>query len=271
MKKLFGNKRITKEKIIKFLDSKGFYVVLAVCVVVIGITAVLISRGGPDLSEGDYENQMIPGDMGEDFANDTEDFTSDIEDQEVIKSSGDTSGGMDGTEQTVSEEGEQVQNEESSVAVSGDTVSEADAEKNEEEFTLALPVFGEINFDFAMDKLVYSKTLDDWRTHSGIDIASSMGTPVKAAADGVVSQIKHDPRFGITIIVDHENGYKTVYCNLANDSMVAPNQKISQGDVLSSIGDTALFETAEPAHLHFEVLKDDIPVDPKGYLAELEK
>jgi murein DD-endopeptidase MepM/ murein hydrolase activator NlpD len=49
--------------------------------------------------------------------------------------------------------------------------------------------------------------------------------------------------------------------------MVVPNQKVRQGEVISSIGDTALFEIAEPAHLHFEVWKDDVPVDPKDYLS----
>jgi len=131
----------------------------------------------------------------------------------------------------------------------------------------ALPVFGSISLDFAMDKLLYSKTLDEWRTHSGIDIEAPVGTPVKAVADGVVSAIKEDPRYGILVILDHGNGLKTIYANLADGNMVVPNQKVKKGDVIGSIGNTAVFEIAEPTHLHFEVLKDGKLQDPKEYLS----
>ncbi|MGI6777393.1 MAG: peptidoglycan DD-metalloendopeptidase family protein [Acetivibrionales bacterium] len=133
-------------------------------------------------------------------------------------------------------------------------------------YKLALPVIGDVSFDYAMDRLVYSKTLEDWRTHSGIDLAADRGTNVKAAADGFISEVKNDPRFGITVIIDHQNGLKTVYANLASDEVVVPNQKVKEGDVIGAIGNTALFESAEQPHLHFEVLMDNRPVDPKEYL-----
>jgi len=136
----------------------------------------------------------------------------------------------------------------------------------ESDCKFVLPVMGEISFDYAMDRLVYSKTLEDWRTHSGVDLAADRGTNVKAAADGFISEVKNDPRFGITIIIDHQNGLKTVYSNLASDEVVTPNQKVKQGDVIGAIGNTALFESAEQPHLHFEVLMDNNPVDPKEYL-----
>jgi murein DD-endopeptidase MepM/ murein hydrolase activator NlpD len=129
-----------------------------------------------------------------------------------------------------------------------------------------MPVFGEVSFEYAKDKLLYSKTLDEWRSHSGLDLKADRGTPVKVVADGVVTEIKNDPRIGITIIVDHLNGLKTVYANLANGDMVSPNQKVKQGEVIGSVGNTASFESAEPAHLHFEVLKNNKNVNPSDYL-----
>ncbi|NLC69227.1 MAG: M23 family metallopeptidase [Clostridiaceae bacterium] len=131
-----------------------------------------------------------------------------------------------------------------------------------------MPVYGNIIHDYAMDKLVYSKTLEDWRTHGGIDIAASRGTAVKAVAGGVVYEIRSDPRLGYTIVIDHENGFKTVYANLASPDMVLPNQIVEQGDSIGSVGDTAVFEIALEPHLHFEVLKNDELVDPKLYLPE---
>ncbi|HAA25251.1 MAG TPA: M23 family peptidase [Ruminiclostridium sp.] len=132
-----------------------------------------------------------------------------------------------------------------------------------------MPVKGKIQMDYAMDRLLYSKTLDEWRTHSGVDIAAPRGDVVKAAADGYIKEIKKDPCYGITITIDHENGYKTIYSNLASDSMVSVNQKVKAGDAISSVGNTAIFECMDPPHLHFEVYRNDKLIDPKTVLPEL--
>lgn len=132
-----------------------------------------------------------------------------------------------------------------------------------------MPVSGKISFDYSEDKLLYSKTLGEWRTHSGIDIASDLGIAVKAVNDGIVCEIKNDPRFGITVTVNHDSGIKTVYSNLASSNMVKIGQKIMQSDVVGAIGNTASIEALEESHLHFEVLKDNQNIDPKQYLPML--
>ena len=132
--------------------------------------------------------------------------------------------------------------------------------------SFVMPVEGKINMDYAMDKLLYSKTLDEWRVHTGIDIEASRGDVVKAAADGYIKEIKEDPCYGITITLDHENGYKSIYSNLASSSMVSVNQKVKAGDAISSVGNTAIFECMDPPHLHYEVYRDDQLIDPKTLL-----
>ena len=134
-----------------------------------------------------------------------------------------------------------------------------------------MPVEGKIIMDFAMDRLLYSKTLDEWRTHTGIDIAAPRGNAVKTVGDGYIKEIKEDPCYGITITIDHENGYKTIYSNLASDSMVSVNQKVKAGDAISSVGNTAIFECMDPPHLHFEVYKSDKLVDPKTVLPKAQE
>jgi len=129
-----------------------------------------------------------------------------------------------------------------------------------------MPVDGKIVMDYAMDKLLYSKTLDEWRVHTGIDIEAPRGEVVKAAADGYIKEIKEDPCYGITITLDHENGYKSVYSNLASRSMVSVNQKVKAGDAISSVGNTAIFESMDPPHLHYELYKDNKRIDPKTLL-----
>ena len=129
-----------------------------------------------------------------------------------------------------------------------------------------MPVTGEIIRDFANNKLVYSTTLDVWTTHSGVDIKADETTVVKAAADGTVSSIKNDPRYGLTVIVEHVNGYKTVYANLLSTEFVVEGEKVKQGQSLGTVGSTASFEILDEPHLHFELLKDNEQLDPELYL-----
>lgn len=129
-----------------------------------------------------------------------------------------------------------------------------------------MPVTGEIIKDFANNKLVYSTTLDVWTTHNGVDIKADETTVVKAAADGTVSSIKNDPRYGLTVIVEHVNGYKTVYANLLSTEFVVEGEKVKQGQSLGTVGSTASFEILDEPHLHFELLKDNEQLDPELYL-----
>ena len=68
--------------------------------------------------------------------------------------------------------------------------------------------------EFAKDNLVYSNTLEEWVTHLGIDIKAEKTTVVKSAEAGKVKSIKNDPRYGLTVVIEHDNGYQTVYSNL---------------------------------------------------------
>lgn len=129
-----------------------------------------------------------------------------------------------------------------------------------------MPVTGEIIRDFANNKLVYSTTLDVWTTHNGVDIKADETTVVKAAADGTVSSIKNDPRYGLTVIVEHVNGYKTVYANLLSTEFVVEGEEVKQGQSLGTVGSTASFEILDEPHLHFELLKDNEQLDPELYL-----
>ena len=128
------------------------------------------------------------------------------------------------------------------------------------------PVEGEVIKDFADNKLVYSSTLDVWTTHNGIDIKADETTVVKASAEGTVSSIKNDPRYGLTVIVEHVNGYKTVYANLLSTEFVVEGEEVKQGQSLGTVGSTASFEILDEPHLHFELLKDNKQLDPELYL-----
>lgn len=132
--------------------------------------------------------------------------------------------------------------------------------------SFSMPVEGEIVKDFAQDNLIYSNTLEEWTTHTGIDIKADKTTVVKAAEAGTVKSIKNDPRYGLTIVVEHEGGFQTVYSNLLTSEFVVEGENVEKGQSLGTVGNTAAFEIADEPHLHFEILKDSVQVDPKLYL-----
>ncbi len=141
---------------------------------------------------------------------------------------------------------------------------EAKEEKVELKFTK--PVEGEISKEYAQENLVYSETLQEWVTHSGIDIKADKTTVVKSAEKGTVKTIKNDPRYGLTIVVEHASGYKTVYANLLTSEFVVEGEKVEKGQSLGTVGNTAVFEIADEPHLHFEILKDSMPVNPSDFI-----
>ena len=132
--------------------------------------------------------------------------------------------------------------------------------------TFKKPVEGEITTDFAKDSLIYSNTLQEWVTHNGIDIKADKATIVKASAEGTVKSIKNDPRYGITVVIEHVNGFSSVYANLVTAEFVKEGETVKQGQTVGTVGNTATFEIADDAHLHFEMLKDNEYIDPNLYL-----
>lgn len=143
---------------------------------------------------------------------------------------------------------------------------EENTEKTNVKLSFEKPVEGDIVRDFAVDNLIYSNTLQEWTTHTGVDIKADKTTIVKAAESGIVKTIKNDPRYGLTVIVEHENGFQTVYSNLLTSEFVVEGEKVEKGQSLGTVGNTAAFEIADDAHLHFEILKDSVQVDPNIYL-----
>ncbi len=132
----------------------------------------------------------------------------------------------------------------------------------EQQVTFIKPVEGEIVKEYASDNLVYSETLEEWTTHLGIDIKADKTTVVKSASAGKVKSIKNDPRYGLSVIIEHPNGYETLYSNLLSTEFVQVGEEVKQGQSIGTVGNTATFEIADDAHLHFEITKDGKTINP---------
>lgn len=108
----------------------------------------------------------------------------------------------------------------------------------------------------------YSKTLDVWEIHKGLDITSKTGAEVKSLLDGQVVSIFKDDSHGVSIKIKSEDNITVVYSNLDESTKVKKDQKIKSGDVLGTVGNTTSVESEDGAHVHIEAFKGKEYIDP---------
>ncbi len=141
--------------------------------------------------------------------------------------------------------------------------------KDETPPELSLPTSGKLSQIHSVDVQVFSQTMNDWRVHLGIDIATEENAQVFAAADGVVAQIWEDPMMGTCIAISHTGDCVTVYKNLAVETAagIEIGSTVRAGQLIGTVGDTALLEIAEEPHLHMEMTVKGLAVDPLEYFS----
>lgn len=282
MKKMFPDDKGEKKGFKEFLDKRGFYIVLLLCIAVVAGTIVFVTTRNATSDQPEFEaKNFIPEEDG----NNSEALGESEGDASIAQELENTQASAEPAKQTdIGQPASMTNTSDDSAAQKEDGAADTAASKpstsskstedasdsksaaKAEQHSFIMPVSGNISQEFAKDKLVYSKTLEEWRVHPGLDIAADRGTPVKAAADGVICDVRNDAYFGISVVIDHGDGLKSLYRNLASDETVAVNQKVKQGEVIGSIGNTAMDESSEQPHLHFEVLNNDVTVDPMTYL-----
>jgi len=98
--------------------------------------------------------------------------------------------------------------------------------------------------------------------HTGIDIPAPAGSRINAAADGVVRLSGWHGGFGITVIIDHGNGYSTLYAHNSRNRVQVGDQ-VRRGDHIADVGTTGV---STGNHLHFEIRRNGVAVDPLPYL-----
>lgn len=250
-----------RERRLQTRSYKFFYVVGAL-IIFLAITLVVLykvySNKLNDISKSMLSTEEIIGLV----PNSTEDKT-----QEIQSASSEISKTI---EEAKKEEIAKVEEESNQTATTEveETIKEVEEPKEtpKKELAFAYPIEGEKTREFSMENLIYSETLEEWTTHQGLDIKADRTTVVKAAEEGTVVAIKNDPRYGLTVIIEHENGFKTVYSNLLTTEFVTEDEKVEKGQSIGTVGNSAVFEIADEPHLHFEMIKDGEYVDPTVYL-----
>lgn len=233
------------------------------------------SKTEGDLVTGQSEIGQVEDEKDDDFESVSIDIgktvneaTNELNSNTTSKNENTTKGASQNATNTASNTGAQnttTQNTTNTLETKANTTSnESEVNKENEEVKFEAPVKGEIIREFAPDSLVYSETLEEWVTHNGVDVKADKTTVVKAAAAGTVFAIKNDPRYGLTVIVNHAGGYKTVYSNLLTAEYVVEGEEIEAGQTIGTVGNTATFEFLDDYHLHFELMKDGEYVNPSS-------
>lgn len=127
-----------------------------------------------------------------------------------------------------------------------------------------LPVRGKIYSAYSGDELVYNRTLDDWRTHNGVDVSASIDEVVHSGADGKVVKVYADANLGNVVEIDHGD-FTARYCGLAVKTFVNEGDSVTQGQNIGTVSQVDI-ELAEQPHIHLEIIKDGKTVNPNEVL-----
>lgn len=224
--------------------SAGFFVTMAICLLVVGISGYYLLLDDKDAAPTVAETPMADAEITP-----TGSDVQETEEPEVVE--------VISPEPVIAETAPMPEIE------VDDTPVVAEAPE-----LIVTPVHGEVLMAFSVDTLTYNPTLEDWRTHDGVDIAAASGATVLAACSGTVLSVEEDALMGVTVTLEHDGGYRTTYSNLQAGPPVEAGAFISAGQIIGAVGNTAAAESAQEPHLHFSVTKDGEAMDPYEFLEQ---
>ena len=122
-----------------------------------------------------------------------------------------------------------------------------------------LPLDSTVAKSFSDGNVVLSKTMNDWRTHDGIDIKGNIGDNAVAINDGKVTAVYNDTLWGDVIEIEHGNGLKAKYCGIKSE--LKADATVKQGQVIGTVTQIPI-EKEDGVHVHLETSVEDKAVDP---------
>lgn len=260
----------TREKVARFFDREGFYIILFLCVCIVAITAVWVSRTGNKNqniggSKSNQETVQTPNQKTINPGSGEEVKPPAVSNNKTGSTgntavSTNTSPGQKATSSTSTQKG-------SAVTIKFDNpVKTSLTEKS-------------VSLSYSPENLVEFKFTGDWRHHDGIDIEANIGSEVLSAYAGKVIDVMDDNNFedglGWTVVIDHNNGYRTVYSNLDEKISVKKGDTVKEGQKIGMVGNSSICEKSVSqnpieSHLHYEVMKKGVKsyenVDPTKFL-----
>ncbi len=226
----------------RFIGSMGFYAIIALCLIAIGVIAwFAVSRNNDDMNNNNDNNNSAPlesyNSSGESY-NDISDIKPDSSMSEIVE------------------------NQVSDIPYEEENVSEPQGQTQTVDFVL--PVEGKVLKGFSDTVLQKSATFGDMRLHLGVDLECKEGDLVKSVGSGTVANTEESDSLGKCMTVDYGYGITVKYCGLSSFNFES-GDGVRAGDALGIIG-TIPCECADGYHLHIEAYKEGACVSPLSLL-----
>ena len=243
------NSNSSGDRLVGFLSGKGFYIVLFLCAAVIGVSAWMMAAGNETMNKDALQTSVS---NSENKRVETVIIPARPQKESPLEPE------LEAEAPAVSDEGP------AEVPAPVDNIDSSTVEAAAPVF--AWPISGEVERGHSGDRLVFDVTMQDWRSHAGIDILAERGAVVQASCAGTVESVRQDDMLGTVVTIAHANGIRTVYANLEDSPAVSEGQQVEAGQAIGAVGRSALCEIGQPSHLHFAIRADGREVDPAAYL-----
>ena len=221
----------------KLLETDGFYLALFVCICLVAIGGVWFTKNNVD--------ELTSNDL---FVNETNENSKRDEDEVHL----------------IEKEAEK----DDSIPTSTESKENLEkAKEKQENKSSKLSFLGtKVVREYSEKEPSYSKTLDLWEIHKGLDISADKGYEVKSLLDGKVVNVFKDDKHGISVRVEGANNVVVVYSNLDEKTNVKKGQEVTEGQVLGTVGNTTSVESEDGTHVHVEAFKGEESIDPMTLL-----
>ena len=212
----------------KLLENDSFYLALFVCVCMVAIGGVWFTKNNVDELASNNE-----------FTNDASKNNEDDELHLIQKDNDDA------------------------IPTSTDSNQNLEKAKENQKSESKLSYLGtEVVREYSEKEPSYSKTLNLWEIHKGIDVSANKGQEIKSLLAGTVVDVYKDDEYGMSIKIKSENDTIVVYSNLDSKTKVEKNQQVKQGDVIGIVGETSEVEISDGTHVHVQAYRGEESINP---------
>ena len=265
-----------KNKVKDFFRKEGFYLVLFVCLCIVATVAAFTIRKNSVANEQNKVNNELSLNEVEDNNSSETDSSFNKQNAERVENNDELA---NSNEESLSEpevanaEDEVATNNQEEVAenqVTEEEVADVSA-GTDTEVVLSFPIDGNVAISREFGKMIRTyvdETRSEDTSRRGIDINASVGTVVKAAAEGKVEEVASNTTDGTYVVIAHANGLKTKYTNLSEEVKVAVGDVVSTGTEIGTVGNTSGIFTSKVCGDVLNVQVQDAngnDVDPSAY------
>lgn len=216
----------------RLMEKQGFYVVLALCVLIIAASALYTF----------YFREQWDSEAGDE--------------PPLVQAAGGNQ-----QSQTLQEARKLVESQASALS----TVAPLEARP------LVQPLDGRVERGFSTQEPQFFEQANVWQVHPGIDITADYGAIVSASASGTVQALWQDNERGLCVRLSHADGYETLYAGLSETLALRKGDPVSQGQAIAQVGNGVLAESDGDPHLHFEVWRNGVAIDPVAAFLGVDK